>query len=73
MDDEVWNNTLQMKGGGGGQGTATGMNLHTNIKGVGHVADLFDLRDTAAGANIRLNNLDGILRYPVIFLKSPAR
>ena len=61
MNDKIRNGAFQMKSRRRGERTAARMNLYAHIKGIGHVADLLDFRNAAAGAHIRLDHLDGVL------------
>ena len=61
VDDEVRDGAFQMQGCRRGQGAAAGMDLNADIEDMGHIADLLDLGDAATGANVRLDDLNGIL------------
>ncbi len=59
VNDKVGDHRFQLQRHGGGQRAGARMGLNADIIGVRHVADLTDLRQTAAVSDVRLDNLDG--------------
>jgi hypothetical protein len=57
MDEEVGQRGLEMESGGLGYGARADVSLHAYVVGCGHVADLLAFGDAAAGAEIRLDDL----------------
>ena len=56
VDHEVGDGRFHVQGGCGGDGAAADMDLDGDVIDVGHVADLLDFGDTAAGADVRLDD-----------------
>ena len=57
MNDKVGDHRFNLNRRGRAQGAGANMDLNANVIGMSHVADLLQLGDAAAGANVRLDHL----------------
>ena len=59
MDDEVGDDALQLQSGSGGDRAGADVSLDGDVVHISHIADLLAFGDTAAVAEVRLDDLDG--------------
>ena len=61
MDYKVGDDRLQVERSSSGQGTSADMSLYRDVIHIGHVADFLTLSDATAVAQVRLDDLDGLV------------